>query len=112
MCSPAVVMILHGAGPRFRACRSWSGENTRTGGRGEDAEMQRILLWSVLMVGVLVLLVTSGVLDIHISLRPPSRAPAQELWRTSAVDRPLPEAFALWVELAKSARPAVVNVST
>jgi len=74
--------------------------------------VRRFLLWSVLMAGVLVLLVTTGVLDVRISLRPPSRAPAQEFWRTAGADRPLPEAFALWVELAKAARPAVVNVST
>ena len=70
----------------------------------------RILLWGVLIVGVLVALV--AVVDIRVSVRSPAKAPAQEFWRTADGDRPIPEAFALWVELAKSARPAVVNVST
>ena len=72
----------------------------------------RVLLWSGLILSVLVVLVAVGVIDIRISLRPPTKAPAQQFWTAADVERALPEALALWVELAKSTRPAVVNVST
>jgi serine protease Do len=74
--------------------------------------MRRILLWAVLAAGVLVALIGIGVLDVHISVRAPGTAPAQEFWTAAQGDRPLPDALALWVELARAARPAVVNVST
>jgi serine protease Do len=74
--------------------------------------MARRAAWLVAILVVAGLLVVAGVVTVKIDIHPPGRAPAQEFWRTAAGDGALPPAFALWVELAKGARPAVVNIST
>jgi len=61
---------------------------------------------------LVVALVIVGVVSIRVDFHPPRWAPAAEFWTTASSDGPLPPAFALWVELAKAARPAVVNVGT
>src|SRR5215510_15008373 len=62
----------------------------------------------VLVVGLLVL---GGIVSINIDVHPPRWA-AAEFWTNAPKDGPLQPAFQLWVDLAKAARPAVVNVST
>src|SRR5262245_46762383 len=62
----------------------------------------------VLVVGLLVL---GGIVSIKIDVHPPRWA-AAEFWTNAQKDGPLQPAFQLWVDLAKAARPAVVNVST
>jgi serine protease Do len=74
--------------------------------------MRRVLILAVLAGGVVAALIAVGVVDVRITLRPPGRAPAQEFWTAAQGDRALPDVLALWVDLAKATRPAVVNVST
>jgi serine protease Do len=74
--------------------------------------MRRALLLIVTALGVLALLVVSGVVNVKIDIHPPGRVPAAEFWTTVPGEVDLPPALALWVERAKAARPAVVNVST
>ena len=75
--------------------------------------MTQRLVWLVALVVVAVLLVVGGVVSIRIDLHPPgfSRAVAG-FWTDARGDGPLLAPFAIWVELAKATRPAVVNVST
>jgi len=67
--------------------------------------------WLVAVGLVVGLLVLGGIVSIRIDLHPPRWA-AAEFWTNASKDGPLQPAFQLWVDLAKAARPAVVNVST
>src|SRR5262245_50840625 len=49
--------------------------------------------------------------SVRVHLHPPRWA-AGEFWTNAPKNGPLQPAFQLWVDLAKAARPAVVNVST
>jgi serine protease Do len=69
------------------------------------------LSWIVAVVLVAGLLVLGGIVSIRVDLHPPRWA-AAEFWTNAPKDGPLQPAFQLWVDLAKQARPAVVNVST
>jgi serine protease Do len=69
------------------------------------------LTWLVAVVLIVALLVLGGIVSIRIDLHPPRWA-AAEFWTSAPKDGPLQPAFQLWVDLAKAARPAVVNVST
>jgi serine protease Do len=69
------------------------------------------LTWLVAVVLVTALLVLGGIVSIRVDLHPPRWA-AAEFWTNAAKDGPLIPAYQLWVDLAKAARPAVVNVST
>jgi serine protease Do len=69
------------------------------------------LTWLVAVVLVVGLLVLGGIVSIRVDLHPPRWA-AAEFWTNAPKDGPLPPAYQLWVDLAKAARPAVVNVST
>ncbi len=74
--------------------------------------MTRRLAW-LAAIGILAtLLVLGGVVTVRIDFHPPRWAPAAEFWTSAPGDGPLQPAFAIWVELAKATRPAVVNVST
>jgi serine protease Do len=75
-----------------------------------DAVTQR-LTWLVAVVVVVALLIIGGLVSIKVDVHPPRWA-AAEFWTNAPKDGPLPPAFKLWVDLAKAARPAVVNVST
>jgi serine protease Do len=75
-----------------------------------DDVTQRVT-WLVAVVLVVALLVLGGIVSIRIDLHPPRWA-AAEFWTSAPKDGPLQPAFQLWVDLAKAARPAVVNVST
>jgi serine protease Do len=67
--------------------------------------------WLVAVALVVGLLVLGGIVSIRIDLHPPRWASA-DFWTNAPKDGPLQPAFQLWVDLAKAARPAVVNVST
>jgi serine protease Do len=69
------------------------------------------LTWLVAIVAVVALLVLGGIVSVRVDLHPPRWA-AAEFWTNAPKDGPLQPAFQLWVDLAKAARPAVVNVST
>ena len=75
-----------------------------------DAVTQR-LTWLVAVALVVALLIIGGLVSIKVDVHPPRWA-AAEFWTNAPKDGPLPPAFRLWVDLAKAARPAVVNVST
>jgi serine protease Do len=68
--------------------------------------------WLVAIGLVTTLLVLAGVVSVRIEFRPPRWTPAAEFWTSAPADGPLHPAFALWVELARATRPAVVHVST
>jgi serine protease Do len=68
-----------------------------------------VLAALVVTVGALALV---GVTSIRIDVHPPGGPPAAAFWTEARVDTPLPSALGLWVERARAARPAVVNVST
>jgi serine protease Do len=70
------------------------------------------LAWLAAIGIVAILLVLAGIVTVHVDFHPPGRAPAAEFWTTAAEKADLPPAFSIWVELAKSTRPAVVNVAT
>ena len=69
------------------------------------------LTWIVAVVLVVGLLVLGGIVSIKVDVHPPRWA-AAEFWTNAPKDGPLQPAYQLWVDLAKAARPAVVNVST
>src|SRR5262245_12997610 len=73
--------------------------------------MTQRVTWLVAVVLVAALLVLGGVVSIRVDLHPPRWA-AAEFWTNAPKDGPLLPAYQLWVDLAKAARPAVVNVST
>jgi serine protease Do len=75
-----------------------------------DAVTQRVT-WLVAVVLVVALLIIGGLVSIKVDVHPPRWA-AAEFWTNAPKDGPLQPAFQLWVDLAKAARPAVVNVST
>jgi serine protease Do len=72
----------------------------------------RRLAWLAAIGIIAILLVVAGIVTVRVDFHPPGRAPAAELWTDAAAKNDLPPAFAIWVELAKSTRPAVVNVAT
>ncbi len=72
--------------------------------------MRRRIAWFTAVPIVAVLLVVAGIVSIRIDVHPPW-APAAEFWTNAKGDGALPSALSLWVDLARGARPAVVNVS-
>ena len=54
----------------------------------------------------------TGVLTVTINPPKPGGVNASPFWQEVGGDAPLPPGLGLWVQLAKTARPAVVNVST
>src|SRR6266542_1720495 len=74
--------------------------------------MRRLGLVLILALVIVVGLVASGVIRVHVDVRPPSGAEAKPFWREKAGTAALPDALGIWVEIARAVRPAVVNVST
>jgi len=71
----------------------------------------RRLIVSMLALGGLVgLLVAGGV--IRLRVEPGDRLSASPFWKDEPGSAPLPPALAVWIELARVVKPAVVNVST
>ncbi len=73
--------------------------------------MTQRLVWLTALALVVLLLVVGGFVSIRIDFHPPRLAPAAEFWTSASGNGALLPAFAIWVELAKATRPAVVNVS-
>jgi serine protease Do len=66
--------------------------------------------WLVATAIVVGLLILAGVVSIRVDFHPPRLTSGAEFWSAAKVDGPLQPAFAVWVDLAKASRPAVVNV--
>jgi serine protease Do len=79
--------------------------------RGEQA-VRRLLIALIVLGGIAGLLVATGAVRVRVQVEPPAWVSAAPFWREEAGTAKLPEALALWVELAKVVKPAVVNVST
>src|SRR2546425_12378346 len=74
--------------------------------------MRRLGLVLILALVIVAGLVASGVIRVHVDVRPPSGVEAKPFWREKAGTAALPDALGIWVEIARAVRPAVVNVST
>jgi serine protease Do len=72
----------------------------------------RRFAWLTAIGVVAILLVIAGIVSIRIDFHPPRWSGAAEFWTSAPGDAPIPAPYGLWVELAKTARAAVVNVST
>jgi serine protease Do len=72
--------------------------------------VRRLALLVLVLAGVVALLVAGGVLRIRIE--PGDRVTAAPFWREVGAPAQLPPPLAIWVELARGVKPAVVNVST
>jgi serine protease Do len=74
--------------------------------------VRRLALGLALGGAIVVLLVSTGVLSVHV--HPPrfTGVEATPFWQETRTDAPLPPALTIWVELAKVVRPSVANVST
>jgi serine protease Do len=72
--------------------------------------VRRVVVVLLVVGGLLALLVAGGVLRIRVE--PGDRVTASPFWREVSGDATLPPAMGIWVELARSVKPAVVNVST
>ncbi|HEV8614127.1 MAG TPA: Do family serine endopeptidase [Methylomirabilota bacterium] len=68
-----------------------------------------ILLLLALVAGALW---ATGVITVRVNTPRTESVSASPFWQEKDGEAPLPAWFAIWVELARSARPAVVNVST
>jgi serine protease Do len=64
----------------------------------------------VLLVGAA--LIATGVVTVSVGPPRTDEVSASPFWRETGGDAPVPAALAIWVEGARAARPAVVNVST
>jgi len=71
--------------------------------------MRRLLIALIVLFGIAAAYLTSGY---RVRVEPVVGVSAAPFWRNEPGTAKLPEALALWVELAKAVKPAVVNVST
>ena len=74
--------------------------------------MRRLLIGLIVLGGIAGLLVATGAIQVSVQVKPAAWVSAAPFWREEPGTAKLPEALALWVELAKVVKPAVVNVST
>lgn len=74
--------------------------------------VRRVSVLLLLVLVVVVGLVASGVLRVHLDIRPPSGAEARPFWAEKSEPKRLPDALGIWIEIARAVRPAVVNIST
>ena len=74
--------------------------------------MRRLLIALIVLGGVAGVLVATGAVRVRVQVEPAAWVSAAPFWRDEPGTAKLPEALALWVELAKVVKPAVVNVST
>ena len=54
----------------------------------------------------------SGIVSVKINPPTTGSVSASPFWQEVSGDAPIPAALRIWVELARAAKPAVVNVST
>jgi serine protease Do len=74
--------------------------------------MRRAAGLAVIAALVLAVLWASGVVTVKVNPPTTGRAGATPFWREVGGEAPIPQALRIWVDLAKAAKPAVVNVST
>jgi serine protease Do len=74
--------------------------------------MRRSGLFLLLMAAIVLALVWTNVVSVRVNLPRAERVTAAPFWQEKVAEGPLPAALAIWVELAKAVKPAVVNVST
>jgi serine protease Do len=74
--------------------------------------MRRLLIALIVLFGIAAVLVASGAIRVRVQVEPAAWVSAAPFWRDEPGTAKLPEALALWIELAKAVKPAVVNVST
>jgi len=74
--------------------------------------VRRLLIGLIVLGGIAGLLVATGAIQVSVQVKPAAWVSAAPFWREEPGTAKLPEALALWVELAKVVKPAVVNVST
>ena len=74
--------------------------------------MRRLVGLAVIVAAVAGVLLASGVVTVNVNPPRTDNASASPFWQDKGGEAPLPAAMAIWVELARAARPAVVNVST
>ncbi len=69
---------------------------------------------SILVVALVVIgaAIAAGLVHVRVSIERPSGVSASPFWREVKDDGELPPALTVWIDLAKSLRPAVVNVSS
>ena len=74
--------------------------------------MRRLLIALIVLGGIAGVLVATGAVRVRVQVEPAPWVSAAPFWRDEPGTAKLPEALALWVELAKVVKPAVANVST
>ena len=74
--------------------------------------MRRLLIALIVLGGIAGVLVATGAVRVRVQVEPAAWVSAAPFWRDEPGTAKLPEALALWVELAKVVKPAVANVST
>jgi serine protease Do len=74
--------------------------------------VKRLAVLLVVVIALVGALIVSGVISIHVDVRPPGRADARPFWREVSADTPLPQALGVWIEVARSVTPAVAHIST
>jgi len=74
--------------------------------------VRRLLIGLIVLGGIAGLLVATGAIQVSVQVKPAAWVSAAPFWREEPGTAKLPEALALWVELARVVKPAVVNVST
>jgi serine protease Do len=74
--------------------------------------MRRLVGLALVVAAAAAVLLTSGVVTVKVNPPRTENASASPFWQEKGGEAPLPAAMAIWVELARAARPAVVNVST
>jgi serine protease Do len=74
--------------------------------------MRRSAALIVIVALVAAVLWATGVVTVKVNPPTTDSASASPFWQEAGGEAPLPSALRIWVELARAARPAVVNVST
>jgi serine protease Do len=74
--------------------------------------MRRSAALIVIVALVAAALWATGVVTVKVNPPTTDSASASPFWQEAGGEAPLPSALRIWVELARAARPAVVNVST
>ena len=74
--------------------------------------MRRLVGLALIVAAAAGVLLASGIVTVNVNPPRPTNVSASPFWQEKGGEAPLPAAMAIWVELARAARPAVVNVST
>src|SRR5438477_5504298 len=74
--------------------------------------MRRLGVGLLVLAGLVGLAIASGLIRVRVNIEPSEWVSASPFWREEPGQAPLPPWTAVWVELARAVKPAVVNVST